>query len=65
MCDDNGVKFEKKTYKMMPPDPNVKHKITALSVEDMQDEDKLRKMMKVPPLTEAEVRLKDEKVAKL
>jgi hypothetical protein len=50
---------------MIPPDPNVGHNITAISAEDLQDEDKMRKIMKAPPLTEADVRLKDEKIAKL
>ena len=50
---------------MIPPDESIRKNIATIKAEDLQDEDKLRKIMKVPPLTEMEVLLKDEKINKL
>ena len=50
---------------MIPPDESIRKNITSIKAEDLQDEDKLRKIMKMPPLTEVEVRQNDEKILKL
>lgn len=46
LCDNNGLKFERKTWKMMDlKTEQWKQKEEKLSAEDLQDEDKLKKLM--------------------